>query len=151
MFRFTVKSNVDISLAITGYRFTVTEKNNPDATTNADVRDVTSKSTDITFGAGTWRVDAQVKTSAGITAVNEACSATVIVTQQGSPSPTPSTTPSPTPTPTGQVLGASLPDTGPEVLLGGAAGVTAVGYASRAYLRSRKSVIDAMRGKTRIK
>ena len=63
--------------------------------------------------------------------------------------PTPTPTPVPTPTPTGQVLSANLPATGPETAFGGVAGLTAIGYASRAYLRSRKSVLDALRGKGR--
>jgi hypothetical protein len=55
--------------------------------------------------------------------------------------------PTPTPTPTGQVLGATLPATGPETLLGGVGGLTAIGYATRGYIRSRKSLLDALRGK----
>jgi hypothetical protein len=72
------------------------------------------------------------------------------VTPTPKPTPTPVvviTTPTPTPTPTGKVLGTSLPATGPEALLGGVAGLTAMGYATRGYLRSRKSVLDALRGK----
>ncbi|GAC1603176.1 MAG: hypothetical protein NVS3B29_07410 [Candidatus Saccharimonadales bacterium] len=41
----------------------------------------------------------------------------------------------------------NLPQTGAESLLGGAAGVTALGYAGSAYLRSKKSVIEALRRK----
>ncbi len=82
-----------------------------------------------------------MKTSAGITQISDVCSAKVTVAG-------PTSTPTPTPTPTkGQVLSASLPDTGPETVFGGVAGLTAIGYASRAYLRSRKSVLDALRGK----
>ena len=72
------------------------------------------------------------------------------------PTPKPTPTPvvvitTPTPTPTGKVLGTSLPATGPEALLGGVAGLTAMGYATRGYLRSRKSVLDALRGKNQPK
>jgi hypothetical protein len=87
-------------------------------------------------------------------------SPTPSMTPKPTPSCTPSATPvavaseSPTPTPTptqtpGQVLGVStnLPQTGPEDLMGGAAGLTAIGYAGRAYLRSRKSFIDSFKKK----
>jgi hypothetical protein len=79
---------------------------------------------------------------------------TPTATPTPTPTPTPVVTPAPTttPTPTGEVLGvATLPDTGPEALLGGVAGVTALGYAARGYLRSRRSVLDALRGKDKPK
>ncbi|GAC1369505.1 MAG: hypothetical protein NVSMB39_1400 [Candidatus Saccharimonadales bacterium] len=65
------------------------------------------------------------------------------------PTPTPVATPAPTP----KVLGVTttLPDTGAESAFGGVAGVTALGYATRSYLRSRKSVADALRGKNQSK
>lgn len=88
------------------------------------------------------------------------------------PSPSPSKSPSPTPTPThtpspspsesptpvitstpsatpggGEVLGATLPQAGPEAALGGMAGLTGIGLASRAYLRSRKDLRNSLRKK----
>jgi hypothetical protein len=147
LFRFTVAKTIK-NVTLTGYRFTVNQKSsNGDTTVSTDVKDndATKDFADFTFGAGIWEVQAQVKTSAGITAISDECSSTVIVTQE---KPSPSPTPTPTPA-TPQVLGATLPATGPEAALGGIAGVTALGYAGRAYLRSRKSVIDALRGKNR--
>ena len=146
IFRFTVESRVK-NVTTTGYRFTASKDGGSSEVKDTDA---TTKYRDFTLTPGTWTVTAQVKTSAGISAINTACTATVHV-NQASPSPTPSASPSPTPTKGGQVLSATLPATGPETLLGGVAGVTALGYASRAYLRSRKSVIDALRGKTNTK
>lgn len=79
--------------------------------------------------------------------------ATPTPTKLPTPTPVPATPkPTPMPTPTPKVLGATtLPDTGAESILGGVAGVTALGYATRSYLRSRKSVIDALRGKNQPK
>jgi len=144
VFRFTVTSQIN-NVDLTGFRFSVSKELTSGGNTTPDVRDIdaTKSFTDFTFGPGTWDVSAQVKTSAGITQISDACSAQVIVNE----APTP--TPVPTPTPTGQVLSANLPATGPESALGGVAGLTAIGYASRAYLRSRKSVLDALRGKGR--
>lgn len=64
-----------------------------------------------------------------------------------SPSPSKSPTQSPSPSASPAVLGATLPETGPEAALGGVAGLTAIGLASRAYLRSRKSLVDSLRNK----
>lgn len=99
-------------------------------------------------------------------AVIKSCGNPVRATPVATPTPTPTATPTPTPTatpkvtpkvtptpvkptPTPQVLGTTttLPDTGAESVLGGVAGVTALGYATRSYLRSRKSVVDALRRK----
>jgi uncharacterized repeat protein (TIGR01451 family) len=52
---------------------------------------------------------------------------------------TPSPSPSPSPTP--------LPETGPVGALGGALGITGLGYAASAYLRSRQSLKDVLRKK----
>jgi hypothetical protein len=70
-------------------------------------------------------------------------------TPSHTPSPTPTHTPTPTPTKTpGEVLGVTLPDTGPEAALGGVAGLTTIGFASRAYMRSRRSLLSTLRGKS---
>jgi hypothetical protein len=141
-FRFTVESKIK-NVTLTGYRFNIHQEGTDLAT---DVRDIDAKQNfaEYTLGEGTWTVAAQVKTSAGITAVNKDCSAKVVVA--------PASTPTPTPTPAGKVLGVTtLPDTGAESLLGGVAGVTAIGYAARGYLRSKRSVLDALRGKDQTK
>jgi hypothetical protein len=143
LFRFSVRSRAH-NVTVSGYRFTVTQKSDDGQSNVAvDVRDTSAdeSSVEFTLAAGTWEVQAQVKTSAGITAINEVCSATIIV-KQATPAP------SPTPSGSGEVLGATLPAAGPELALGAVAGLTAVGYAGRAYLRSRRSVLDALRGKT---
>jgi uncharacterized repeat protein (TIGR01451 family) len=53
------------------------------------------------------------------------------------------TTPTPTPTPTPS----PLPETGPVGALGGALGITGLGYAASAYVRSRQSLKDVLRKK----
>lgn len=139
-FRFTVDSKVE-NVALTGYRFGVSEEG---ASNAVDVQDIdeTQNFTDYTLGGGNWTVTAQVKTSAGVTAISAPCTAHVTVVET---TPTPTITPTPTP---GQVLGTTnLPSTGPEALLGGAIGLTAIGYTARGYFRSRNSVLDALRGK----
>jgi hypothetical protein len=136
-FRFTVTPEAK-NVTITGYRFTLSDSNQ---TIDTDAK---TPHLDHEFPAGTYTVKAQVKTSAGITAISTACSATVTVSKATS-----SSTPTVTPTSTPEVLGATLPATGPEAALGGMAGLTAIGFASRAYLRSRKGLIDALRGKNR--
>jgi len=61
------------------------------------------------------------------------------------PTPTPTVTPTSTPTPTPK----QMPDTGAGDLgaLGGATGVTAIGYAATAYVRSRRDLLAALRCK----
>lgn len=85
-------------------------------------------------------------------------------THTPSPTPTPTVTPTPVPTvtpeveqevvptvtPQPQVLGTTttpqtLVQTGPEAALGGAAGLAGIAYAGRAYLRSKKSLLGALR------
>jgi hypothetical protein len=69
------------------------------------------------------------------------------------PTPVPThvpATPVPTPAPSKASEGV-LPDTGAESVLGGVVGLTAMGYAARGYIRSRKSVVDALRGKDQSK
>ena len=140
-FRFSVVSNVN-NVTLTGYRFTVHEEG---SSNTADVKDIEAplNTVEYTFGPGTWKITAQVKTTAGITQIIDACTAVIEVTQAAP------ITPTPMPKPTGQVLGSAvLPATGPEAMLGGVAGLTAMGYAARGYIRSRKSLLDALRGKT---
>jgi hypothetical protein len=68
---------------------------------------------------------------------------------QGVEAPATTTVPTVVPTATGQVLSATaptpLPATGPEAALGGMAGITGIAVASRAYIRSRKSLLGRMR------
>ncbi len=82
---------------------------------------------------------------------------TPTATPKVTPTPTPTKAPTPTPTPKatpvvvapvepGKGSEGVLPDTGAESILGGVVGLTAMGYAARGYLRSRKSVVDALRG-----
>jgi hypothetical protein len=129
-FRFTITPRTS-NATVTGYRFTFSDNSTPvDTAANLPYieRTVTSSLT----------VQGFVKTASGTSAPSEACSATATVTV------------SPTPTPEsggGQVLGATLPATGPEAALGGLAGLSAIGFAGRSYLRSRKSLLSAMRNK----
>jgi uncharacterized repeat protein (TIGR01451 family) len=87
------------------------------------------------------------------------------VTKPATPSPTPSATPSTTPTPSKTptptatpsptnspaVLGKGtetptvLPETGTAAALGALVGLTTVGYATSAYLRSRKSLVKSLK------
>jgi uncharacterized repeat protein (TIGR01451 family) len=78
-------------------------------------------------------------------------------TPSPSPTPSPSTTPVPTQTPVptttpevdgkGEVLPATLPETGAEMALGSLAGIGGMAYATRSYLRSRNSLKQAMKNK----
>jgi hypothetical protein len=129
-----VSPRVTGNVKITGYRFSFSD--------STLVRDTAANVPyiDHQVTSGSLTVHGQVKTTAGISAISDACSATVSVNQ-----PTPS--PTPTPTENGHVLGVSLPATGPEAALGGIAGISAIGVASRYYIRSRKSLLDALRRK----
>jgi hypothetical protein len=125
-FRFTVTPRVT-NTTITGYRFTFSDNSAPvETAANQPYVERTV--------ASSLTVQAYVKTTHGTSAPTEACSATATVTV------------SPTPTSGGgQVLGATLPATGPEAALGGIAGLSAIGWAGRSYLRSRKSLLSSMR------
>lgn len=124
--------------AVTGYRFTF------DDGTDAVETDADTPYVERTVSSGSLKVHAEVKDENGNYHASGACVATATVT---APHNTPTPKPSATPTPTGQVLGVTLPDTGPETVLGGALGLSAIGVAGQAYLRSRKSVLQALRGK----
>lgn len=142
LFRFTVSSQAPSGAKIQGYRFgfddgtedieTASNRNYVERTLEADQ---------------TLTVRAWVVTSAGESDDNDACSATVMVhaaSKSGS-TPPPSPSPSSKPVDKGQVLGVSLPDTGPEAALGGAVGLGAMGSAAVAYRRSRRSLLSALR------
>jgi hypothetical protein len=135
-FRFTVTPKVK-NVTITGFHFNFSDHTATDTAANKPFVE-----RDVATGKG-LTVHAQVKTNAGTTKLSDACSATVSVTEE-----TPTPTPTPTPTSTPQVLGVTtLVQTGPEAALGGIAGLSAIGWASRNYIRSRKSLLDAMRNK----
>lgn len=63
------------------------------------------------------------------------------------PIPTPSETPTPVPTPAPVPTPSPLPATGASDALGGIVGIGALGYASRAYLRSKTSLIRSHKRK----
>ncbi|HSX02087.1 MAG TPA: hypothetical protein VLI05_02100 [Candidatus Saccharimonadia bacterium] len=124
-----------------GYRLELTNS----AGAKQDV-DLTSghQSTEFTFAqSGTYTVTGQVKGASGFSAASDAC--TVQVTA-GSTSQTPAPA-APATSASPAVLGTSsdLPATGPEGALAGVAGLTAMGYAARSYLRSRKSLVGSLR------
>jgi hypothetical protein len=128
-YRFTVTPKTK-NVTITGYRFTFNDGSVVNTAANQPYVEREIRS-------GSVKVQAQVITNKGETKLSEACSAVVNVTVA---------TPSPTPTATPQVLGVTtLPETGPAAILGGMAGLTALGYAGRSYLRSRKALLDALR------
>ncbi len=133
-FHFTVTPNVS-NTTVTGYEFNFGD--------NSALSESDTASVDHAFAAGTWNVTSIVKTPIGNTPVSKVCSAKVTVAAP----PTLSPTPTPTPVEQGQVLGAALPATGPEAALGGIAGLSAIGYASKSYLRSRKSLLSSLRHK----
>jgi hypothetical protein len=70
-----------------------------------------------------------------------------------SPTPTPTATPVVTPTPTvtptagkgGEVLPATLPETGAAAALGSVAGIGGLAFAARSYVRSRRSLTQALK------
>lgn len=98
-----------------------------------------------------------------IKACGNAVKATPVVVVKPTPTPTPTPVPTPTEVPTPvvvpqkviivpqpQVLSTTttpqtLVQTGPEAALGGAAGLAGIAYAGRAYLRSKKSLLGALR------
>ena len=127
-FTFTLTKPVLKNVTVTGYIFTVT-----DVTGAHDVVNSDKDHNQVTFQfkqTGNFTVEGQVVTSGGTTPIVSVCSAQLTV---GS-------------TPT--VLAASsLPDTGAEGALAGAAGLSGIGYATTAYIRSRKSLVKSLRRK----
>jgi hypothetical protein len=110
---------------VTGSRFDFSDIGTVDSPTVSIDRDL---------NAGTTiNVDGHVKTTAGITATTAACSTSLTVQGQVLSAATAPATP-------------ALPATGPETALGGAAGLTAIGFAARSYVRSRKNLLGALRG-----
>jgi PKD repeat protein len=132
VYTFTATPSVSGSVTVTGYLF--------DFGQGKGAESFDSKSVEHDFGqAGTYTVKAQIKTSAGTTAIADHCNVTLTVGPSDQTPPT---------TPPGQVLGTTteLPDTGAGALAG-LAGIGAMGYASRAYINSRRSLIGALRRK----
>jgi len=78
-----------------------------------------------------------VKTSAGVSEIVALCSVKLTVGPVVTPTPTPVTPVTPV---------QPLPATGAGALAG-MGGLGAIGYASRSYLRSRKSLLDSLRRK----
>lgn len=143
LFHFVINAHVEPGVQVTGYLFSFSDQNFAPNPTDANTPTFSR-----TLPPGQTTAHGQVVTSAGTTDVSRACTVTV---NAPNVQPTPSPTNSPTPVPTGQVLGtqAPLPSTGPETALGGVAGLTAIGMAGRAYLRSRKSLLDSLRKRPR--
>jgi hypothetical protein len=142
LFLFTISHMESGNVQLTGFRFTFSDNSIP--VNNGSDQDWTERE----VNSGSLTVFGQVKTSAGDTTISKDCSATV--NAQTVSQPGPSTTVGSTPNPPAQVLSASvkpLPATGPETALGGVAGLSAIGVATRAYLRSRKSLADSLRNK----
>lgn len=137
LFRFSVSNSRPYGVAVTGYRFSFSDGTD-DVVTSANKNYV-----ERTVTAGqSLTVHAVVQTNHGESDSSEACSATVTVNAASATS-----TPTPSPQSTGQVLGVSLPDTGPEAALGGVLGLTGMGMAAGAYVRSRRTLVSALRGK----
>lgn len=156
-YQFTITPDTSGNVTITGYLFTFSN-GSPAVMTDANTPYTT---VNVTSGLTVY---GQVETNLGTTPVSSNCSACVTVapaapTPSPVPSvtptctctetPTPSATPVATPSATPAVLGAStsLPSTGPESALGGAGALSGIAMASRAYYRSRKSLLSAMRNK----
>ncbi len=137
-YNFMIQSQVSGNAEITGYQFTTIENGgqpmqwSPQSSPTLTNQSVPS-GTSLT-------VEGQVLSSAGDTNITNTCSATVSTPAEETAVVTPATpTPTPAPAP------APLPQTGPESALGGAAGLTGIGVAGRAYLRSRKSLLASLR------
>ena len=157
-YTFTITPNVK-NVTVTGYIFVIT--NAKGEVVKSIMTDAAHNSAEYTLPtAGVYTVTGQVETNRGTTPVVELCTVKFTAGPSVTPTPTPST-PTPTPTPgeceatpapgeTGEVCGAAttpvLPDTG-ATALGGIGGLGAIGYATRAYLMSKKSVIDSLRNK----
>jgi hypothetical protein len=123
-FRFTVTPNTSGGVAVSGSRFDFSDIGTVDSPTVSIDRDLNAGSS--------IKVDGHVKTTAGITATTAACSTSVTVQGQVLSATTASTP--------------ALPATGAETALGGAAGLTAIGFATRSYMRSKKNLLGALRG-----
>ncbi len=150
--RFTVSPHIAEGVTVTGYRFTRHQEGEDTTPTEVFDTDAATNFIEFTFGPGTWLVTGQIMTTSGITAVSQKCSVITTMPVGTSPASQPVSAQSPGQggqgqggqgqgQGQGQVLGsASLPDTGPAAMLAGALGLTAIGYAARAYLRSRQSL-----------
>lgn len=143
LFRFTIVPLYGDGVQLTGFRFTFSDNRSPLETAS----NVPSVDAEVPSGTD-LRVFGQVETTAGTTPISNDCSAEINRTVQTEATTTVLPTTS-TPAPA-QVLSAAtapLPATGPEDALGGVAGLTAIGVATRAYLRSRKGLMDSLRRK----
>jgi hypothetical protein len=135
-FEFTIVPLTGGDVRLTGFRFTFSDNRIPvdNAANQPSVDAIVPSGTDL-------KVFGQVKTTAGTTDISRDCMAEVNRTVTTT---SVVTTPSPTPA----VLSAStapLPATGPESALGGVAGVSAIGVAARAYMKSRKGLLASLR------
>jgi hypothetical protein len=135
-FRFTIEPLTGGNVQLTGFRFTFRDSRSPvDNLAN-------QPSVDAIVPVGTdLKVFGQVKTNAGTTEITNGCKAEVNRTVQTLSVVT-------TPTPAPAVLSATtapLPATGPENALGGVAGLSAIGVATRAYMKSRKGLLNSLR------
>lgn len=145
LFHFIIYAHTGPGVAVTGYLFSFSDQNFAPNPTDANTPTFSRQ-----LPPGSQTIHGQVETTAGTSNVSRSCTDNLDVPAIGQPSPSP--TNSPTPTPTGQVLGTTatpLPATGPETALGGVAGLTAIGVAGRAYLRSRKNLLDSLRMRSR--
>ena len=134
-YTFVVTPTGDKTL-LKSYHFEVVAENGAKKTIDSPTGSI-----DFTFAqAGTYTVTGQLVTATETQAQVEACVVKLTV------GPTNQT---PQPTPPGETLGTSteLPATGPESALAGIGGLSALGYATRSYLRSRKSLVNTMKRK----
>jgi hypothetical protein len=134
-FRFTIVPIVGSGVQLTGFRFTFSDGRTPvDNPANQPSADA------IVPVGSDLKAFGQVITDHGATQIGDCVgeiNRTVVTTAVVT-----------TPTPTPAVLSATtapLPATGPESALGGVAGVSAIGVAARAYLKSRKGLVNSLR------
>jgi hypothetical protein len=131
-YNFTIVPSDASSATITGYQFNFSNGNIPAQTSSPTLTLNLNSGQNLT-------VQGQILTSAGPTPISSECSVTVTAPQNGQVLSS-ATTPPVAPTPT-----TSLPATGAESALGGAAGVAAIAFAARTYIRSRKSYAQNLR------
>jgi hypothetical protein len=147
MWRFTAQARA-ANTQIEGYRWTFSDQGQATTTANYIEKVMTRNPV---------RVQVQVLGSDGqVTPMSEQCSvstsgtgASPVPTRSGAPGPSPTVqgfaTYSPAPINPAGKGAETLPDTGPEVVVGGAIGLGILGFAGRVYMRSRRSLMDSLR------
>jgi uncharacterized repeat protein (TIGR01451 family) len=133
---FTASAQVSDGVSVQGYIFDFGDGGSQVFSTSPSVSHTYNNE-------GTFTASVVVRTSEGDTPITEACKAIIKVSKQPVPPPEqpPQNPPSTPPTPEAPT---TLVNTGIESMAAGAVGSGGLGIAIRAYLRSRRSLIDTL-------